>query len=182
MLKWTPALNYIELKAERSRPSLPLRTLGVHSTSISFHALLPHLQFLFHLSAAKCVYSNTWQAHWRCTGSLPTLQRVTGGQHTTPAGLLMFNSDCNPFSQPVIQLFKPRSQSAAPRAAGGSCGSEQGPSLSITFNICLGVKFNLFYSATQLDRTDVSREGNKMAILMSVYTMTWETSYSAGDA
>lgn len=107
MLKWTPALNYIELKARRSRPSLPLRTLGVHSTSISFRALLPHLQFLFHLSAAKCVYSNTWQAHWRCTGSLPTLRRVTGGQHTTPAGLLMFNSDCNPFSQPVIQLFSP---------------------------------------------------------------------------
>ncbi|KAF0042030.1 hypothetical protein F2P81_005562 [Scophthalmus maximus] len=58
-------------------------------------------------------------------------------------------------AQPVIQLLGPRSQCAAPRGAGESCGSEQRPSLSITFNICLSGTFNLFYSTTPLDSTDL---------------------------
>ena len=98
--KCSCSLNIIFGQRNIQTISLWLYTVGVHSTSIDFtllFPLLPHLQFWFHLSAAKCVYSNTWQAHWTCTGSLCELQRVTDGQHTTPVRLLMFNSDCNLF-------------------------------------------------------------------------------------
>lgn len=117
-----------------------------------------------------------------CTGSLSEPKRVTDGQHTTLVRLLMFNSDCNLFSQPVIQLLEPRSQSAAPRGAGESSGSELGPSLSITFNICLSGTFNLFYSTTPLDSTDLPDplESNEMATLMSVSVLTGRTNCPVG--
>lgn len=50
----------------------------------------------------------------------------------------------------------------------------RGPLLSITFNFCLSVTFNLFYGTTPLDRTDLphSLEINEMAVLMSVSVLT----------
>ena len=82
---------------------IPSLHFHLHYFSLPPH--LTHLQFWFHLCAAKCVYSNTWQAHWTCTGSLSELRRVTDGQHTTMVRFLMFNSDCNLF--PPIQLLSP---------------------------------------------------------------------------
>lgn len=49
--------------------------------------------------------------------------------------------------------------------------------LSITFNICLGVTFNLFYSTTPLDNSDLPQplESNEMVGLMSVSMLTGDT-------
>lgn len=61
--------------------------------------------------------------------------------------------------------------------SGKSCGSQRGLFLSITFNICLGVAFNLFYSTTPLDNADLPQplESNEMAVLMSVSMLTGDT-------
>lgn len=61
-------------------------------------------------------------------------------------------------------------------------GSELEPSLSITFNICLCGTFNLFYSTTPLDSTDLPdpSESNEMATLMSVSMLTGRTNHPVG--
>lgn len=89
-----------EINPEINRPAVYvlqwLYTVGTHSTSIPFPSSVRHLQFWFQLCAAKYVHSNTWQAHWTCTGSLSKLQKVTDGQNITLVECLMYNSDCNP--------------------------------------------------------------------------------------
>lgn len=73
------------------------------------------------------------------------------------------------FSQVGRAASGPRSLCAALGGPGESCGSEPRPTLSITFNICLSGTFNLFYSTTSLDSTDLPHpwESNEMAVLMS---------------
>lgn len=78
------------------------------------------------------------------------------------------------FSQPVIRRLSLGPSSPALRGAGGSCGSEQETFPSITFSVCLSGTFNLFYSTTPLDSTDLPDllESNEMATLMSVSVST----------
>lgn len=62
-------------------------------------------------------------------------------------------------------------------------GGSRGPSLSISFNVRLGRTFNLFYSTTPLDSTDLPDpvKSNEMATLMSVSVLTEETNQPGED-
>lgn len=185
----TIILHYLWPKPEEFIPSL-CGSVWVHSTSIGFILLFPllhHLQFWFHLCAAKCVSSNTWQVHWTCTGSPSELQRVTDGRHTTLVRLLMFNSDCNTFFllfffQPAIQLFSSGPRLQHPGELERAVVLSRGP-LCPSPSTFASVEHSIYFIAPLhliALTPQIPLESNEMAMLMSVSMWTGETSHPVG--